>query len=586
MYFCPALFGTGRNRRRENVLGSFCVWSDLDEPTTLECLLHSGGVLPSVVIESSPGKYHVYWLLSHLETDVQKLQRLNAAAAEALGADRSGFDAAQLLRLPFGVNSKPAANGHRPSIVYLDPEAVYNADWLLTRWPEPNAGSWSMPESEPELVSWDGSLPGLDELPTDVPGWVRERLTEGVAGDRSTAAYSVTLALAEQGADPNDIVGWLRQSPLFDHYGTVERLERDVSRIMAKHVPTRASSEASQRPLELPSDSWAAVPVKDILAGTFQPLQPSFMTCSGGGISLLYPGRSHSIAGESGGGKSLAAQAAAAQALSDGKRVCYVDYESDVNSVVRERLAETFRVSHSALIERFSYVAPDGRPSGGALSRLTGQRFDLVIIDGVTTALSQFGLSGRDEGEVTLWNQELVVPFERSGSSVLLIDHVTKSAESRGSYAIGSQAKRANLTGASYLARNIRPFGIGLCGILELKLAGKDRNGQIQRHADDRGVVARFLLDSTDPEQPVFRFESVAQPGQPAHMVSREEAWENAALEFIRTNPGSSKRAIVEAMGGGGKAAREQVLNLLEARGQVRRETEPHGLAHRYYLST
>ncbi|MFI8352603.1 DNA-primase RepB domain-containing protein [Streptomyces cyaneofuscatus] len=588
LHFCPAVFETDDHRRTSNIKGSRCLWMDIDEVMEWECVLHQLPVLPSVIVQSSPGKHHVYWQLDTVITDVDQIQRANyALASNTRGADMSGWDATQLLRLPAGVNSKPEANGHRPCIVYLDPDAVYKIERFLTL-PHDDTGPWQRISVRPEVVEWNGELPDLDD--SGLTGKSLDWLINGCS-DRSNGRYCVVSSLADIGKDENYMVGLLYQSPLGEHMA-VEALERDISRIMAKREDQpqakppviRQQVPSDSRPVEART-SWAGEPLADILSGAFEPLTPTMLRCTTG-VCLLYPGRSHSIAGESGGGKSLCAQAAVAQVLLSGGTALYIDYESDVVSVVRERLADTFQVPHELLLGKFVYIGPDGKPSSAELQPLLDREFNLVVVDGVTTSLSHWGLSGRSEDEVTLWNSEFVVPLERSGAAVLLIDHVTKSADGRGNYAIGSQAKRSNLTGASYLARNVQPFGRGLRGVLELKLGGKDRPGQVQRHADSHKVIARFVLDSTNPDSPTFEFVSTSTVNTEAEgFTVPDDSWTRYAIEYISSHPGCSKRDVIKSMGSGGKVAKERAVDDLVTTGQVNVEkAESKGLADRYSL--
>lgn len=65
---------------------------------------------PSLLIESSPGKYHAYWLLSEPvpadETASQEWRAVQKAIASRLGSDSSITDLGRVLRLPGSVHTK------------------------------------------------------------------------------------------------------------------------------------------------------------------------------------------------------------------------------------------------------------------------------------------------------------------------------------------------------------------------------------------------------------------------------------------------------------------------------------------------
>lgn len=102
MYFCPQLLGT-KKRNKENIQTCPCLWGDLDTcpPETLL-------VEPSVLVESSPGRYQAYWMLESPITPEQAedwSRRIAYYHADD-GADKSGWDLSQLLRIPYTTNQK------------------------------------------------------------------------------------------------------------------------------------------------------------------------------------------------------------------------------------------------------------------------------------------------------------------------------------------------------------------------------------------------------------------------------------------------------------------------------------------------
>lgn len=101
-YFCPHLF---REKRRHKDLVKVApnAWADLDT-----CKPENLLVTPSISIQSSPGRYQAYWLLegSGDPEAAEDLSRRIAYYHYEEGADRSGWDLTQLLRIPFTTNHK------------------------------------------------------------------------------------------------------------------------------------------------------------------------------------------------------------------------------------------------------------------------------------------------------------------------------------------------------------------------------------------------------------------------------------------------------------------------------------------------
>ena len=247
--------------------------------------------------------------------------------------------------------------------------------------------------------------------------------------------------------------------------------------------------------------SWGRVDLTAILAGDDEPTLPTLMPRSDG-VNLLYPGLVHSIHGESESGKSWIAQTECARLLAAGRPVLYVDNESDAKSVV-ERL-RLLGVTKEAISTHFDYRCPEASPleDVAGWQDMLGGAYDLAIIDGVTDSLGLFGFGIKENDDVARWMKRFPRQLaKRSGAAVVLIDHVTKSSEGRGRFAIGGQAKMAGLDGAAYSVDVKSPLGKGLKGRLTIKV-GKDRPGQVRGHggradASRMQHIADYVLDST-----------------------------------------------------------------------------------------
>ena len=243
-----------------------------------------------------------------------------------------------------------------------------------------------------------------------------------------------------------------------------------------------------------------------MLNGTYKVQPPTYMQRTDG-VALLYPGKVNGVHGESESGKSLLMHAVTAQELAAGRRVLFIDFESDQATVVTRILmlgATTQQIS-----ENLDYIRPECNPHAltaerQAWEQLMQTRYSLAVIDGVTEAFSVYGVGSMDNDEVSAWGRSVPRQIaQRTGAAVVLIDHVTKSSENRGRFAIGAQAKMSYLTGASYSVEVIAPIGVGMAGKLAIRI-GKDRPGLVRpyggewRKSDRTQEVAVALIDSTD----------------------------------------------------------------------------------------
>ena len=116
LYWCPSLFEYP-NRREDLAMDEHALWADLDEidPSTID------DYPPSIAWESSPGRYQALWLAA--SGDFQGASwpgNENQRLTYHLGADRSGWDTTQLLRVPNWTNHKADYNKPKGKLLWSD----------------------------------------------------------------------------------------------------------------------------------------------------------------------------------------------------------------------------------------------------------------------------------------------------------------------------------------------------------------------------------------------------------------------------------------------------------------------------------
>jgi len=131
-YFCPQVFSE-KVRRKEFVRACPSIWADLDEcpPDVLE-------LRPSLVTESSPGRFQALWVLDDLMEPAKAAEYSKRLAYQyaSQGADRSGWDLTQLLRIPGTTNHKYRDYDKGPVVVRIIGDGasrgVYREDDMLS----------------------------------------------------------------------------------------------------------------------------------------------------------------------------------------------------------------------------------------------------------------------------------------------------------------------------------------------------------------------------------------------------------------------------------------------------------------------
>lgn len=118
LHLCPHLL-TARRRVKNNAAAVRALWADADEAG-----LPEGFPEPTISVQSSPGKRHLYWALSRT-LDSQEAEKLSRRLTRTIGADPGGWALASLLRLP-GTHNQKYPKETRVSIISHDETLLYH----------------------------------------------------------------------------------------------------------------------------------------------------------------------------------------------------------------------------------------------------------------------------------------------------------------------------------------------------------------------------------------------------------------------------------------------------------------------------
>jgi uncharacterized protein DUF3987/DNA primase RepB-like protein len=151
VYFCVNIMSVPR-RKKENAIPQNLVWADLDTcaPDKLE-------IPPHCVIESSPNRYQAIWRLDRKVDPLiaENYSKRIAYMYAELGADKSGHDLTQLLRVPDTYNFKYMAMDAPLVILKADLDGTLTTDVFD-----------ALPLAEASDDTPDLPVPALEVLPS------------------------------------------------------------------------------------------------------------------------------------------------------------------------------------------------------------------------------------------------------------------------------------------------------------------------------------------------------------------------------------------------------------------------------------
>jgi hypothetical protein len=375
-----------------------------------------------------------------------------------------------------------------------------------------------------------------------------DRVRADAAHRRAAAALTAALTRLDRDPDPQ-----LPGSLLLD---AMEQLEDGYRGI-------------SGGPARTPDTTWHAVDIAAVLDGHDLDPPPVLMPRTDGHC-LLYPGAVHTISGEPESGKTFACLYAATVELARGSHVAVVDFEDRAGRVVRRLL--DLGAHPDQVAAGLRYVRPhepiatrdrDGtwrdNPDAATalLQAVTGTV--LVVLDGVTEAMTVHGLDLNSNSDVAAFYDLLPRRITRQGPAVVLIDHVVKDSERQGRWGIGGQHKLAGIDGAAYLVKVAEPFGRGQRGRARL-IVSKDRPGHVVEHSIGR-CAAEFVLDSTIPDVTRAWLEPPTTMPVDDAGDQRPTIYMERVSRYVEVHSGCTSREIKESVNG----KREYVMRALAA---------------------
>lgn len=284
------------------------------------------------------------------------------------------------------------------------------------------------------------------------------------------------------------------------------------------------------------------------------------------GKCVFYPSRTNVVLGDSESSKTFLTLLPAREALLEGERVFFFDWEDDVYGITARMVA--LGIPEDVLEARFHYINPEGPPDFRAFADTFGpfSPREVGIFDAVTAAFADSSVNGNADVEVTGWLNAFPKPLSKLGPCVILIDHVGKDA-TKG--ARGSSAKRDAVSGVQLTAVKRALLSPGHRGVTSLEVT-KDRLGAVRAESLGGTHFGDAIFDATNPDGIVA---SIEPPLPNAAGVAAERvARAVASLDPSPDAPASTKD-IQQALGAPFLTVRrvQETLADLHASGQLGR---------------
>lgn len=421
LYFCPHGFNEP-SRRKEHAVAPRVLWSDLDEVDPAKIKLK-----PTIAIESSPGRYVGLWLL-----DKEMDEVLNRRLSYFIGADKSGWDFSQVLRIPGTINYKYNAMP-RTRILWSDGPS-YEVKELQKILPAVSDESTGDPSEAGEIYrKWARRLrPGL-----------RRELMSGRAthGKRSEVIWKLENELIETGLTEDEALVLIKASPWNKFAGRHDedkQLRRELGKIVNTHL--NGSKKNGKAP----------VLRDDREDGDDRLLFRSMDEVEEEQIDWIwYPylarGELTIIEGDPGLGKSYLAQMICAH-LGDGKELpsvkkyptiegqcVYFDIENSAGSVTKKRLVNNGMLHLERFIQCEEPFSIDDEYAWDDITEYFEQHHPLVaVFDTVNTYLGKSdSFKGTEAQQVFMRFRALASRYK---CAVIVLRHLTKSSKERALY--------------------------------------------------------------------------------------------------------------------------------------------------------
>lgn len=236
LYFAISSYGQEYRRKDDPVARTRVVYADVDGQNPDDFRL-----APSILVESSPGHYHAYWLLKE-PVDTATASDLSTRIAKAHGLDASSGIQTKLLRVPGSLNTK---YGSKHTVVASrNNQYGYTPEQIAAVYQPVETSSYDSVElSAP--AQWPDYFDALDKIPADdriqfLMEW--DKRTADDPDKRSERRFELIRLLMEKSdLTPEEIAVVVWRAPVSEHFreqnrGIDDLYRFDIAKALGKQV--------------------------------------------------------------------------------------------------------------------------------------------------------------------------------------------------------------------------------------------------------------------------------------------------------------------------------------------------------------
>ena len=119
----------------DNVVRLRAVFVDLDGAALGPVLELPVDEQPHIIVESSPGRWHCYWIVEDMPLDEDAYRELQETLAKMFDGDRSVTDLKRDMRIPGFLNNKPGKDGERVKLITVGDHEPYAYERMVGMFP-------------------------------------------------------------------------------------------------------------------------------------------------------------------------------------------------------------------------------------------------------------------------------------------------------------------------------------------------------------------------------------------------------------------------------------------------------------------